>query len=119
MAYIELEEMEFHAYHGCFKEERVVGNKFIVEFAFEFESKKAEQSDNIQDTINYQVIYNLVKEEMAITSHLLENLSCRIIEKIMLLSPTIKQSKIKISKINPSMGGKMKAVSLTMERKRE
>jgi 7,8-dihydroneopterin aldolase/epimerase/oxygenase len=119
MAYIELEEMEFHAFHGCFKEERVVGNKFIVAFSFEFYSKNAELSDNIDDTINYQKVYDLVKDEMSITSHLLENLAHRILEKIMINFPTIVNSKVKVSKINPTLGGKMKAVSLTLERKKQ
>jgi len=119
MAYIDLEEMEFHAFHGCFKEERVVGNKFIVEFGYEFDSKTAENSDDIQDTINYQLIYNIVKEEIGISSHLLENLAYRIIEKVMYSFPRIEKSKIKVSKSNPSMGGKMKAVSLTLEKQRQ
>jgi 7,8-dihydroneopterin aldolase/epimerase/oxygenase len=118
MAYIELEEMEFHAFHGCFKEERVVGNKFVVELGFGYDSNKAEISDNLIDTVNYQQVYNLVKEEMNITSHLLENVANRIINKLMLNFPMIDESKIKIYKINPSMGGKMKAVSLSLERKK-
>lgn len=118
MAYIELEEMEFHAFHGCFKEERVVGNKFIVTLGFEYNSTKAQMSDNIKDTINYQLVYDLVNEEMKIQSHLLENLAQRIADKVIKNFSAIEMLKIKVSKNNPSMGGKMKTVSISLERKK-
>ncbi len=31
MATISITGMEFHAFHGCFKEEQVIGNTFIVD----------------------------------------------------------------------------------------
>ena len=34
MGTIELEKMEFFAYHGCYKEEKVVGNYFLVDLKF-------------------------------------------------------------------------------------
>jgi len=114
MALIELEEMEFYAYHGCFKEEQIVGNKFLLNFSFETDTAKAENSDNINDTVNYQMVYNLVKEEMERPSHLLENIARRLIVKVCGQFQTITKAKVKISKMNPPMGGKMKCVSLTL-----
>ncbi len=115
MALIELEEMEFRAHHGCFKEERIVGNSFIVNFSFETETHEAEKSDNLNDTINYQTVYNLIKEEMAKPSHLLEHVAHRILDKICGQFSTIKKATIKVSKTNPAMGGKIKCVSVTLE----
>lgn len=37
---IELEGMEFHAYHGCLEKERREGNTFIVDFHAETELKR-------------------------------------------------------------------------------
>ena len=114
MAYIELEDMEFHSFHGCFKEERIVGNKFLVQLAFEMDSKKAELSDNIIDTVNYQSVYTLVKEEMIKPSHLLEHIARRILNRIKAEFPEILAAKVKVSKMNPPMGGKMRNVSVTL-----
>ena len=36
---IELEGMEFHAYHGCLEKERREGNTFLVDFHAETEFK--------------------------------------------------------------------------------
>jgi 7,8-dihydroneopterin aldolase/epimerase/oxygenase len=116
MALIELEEMEFRAHHGCFKEERIVGSSFLVNFSFEADTGKAEQSDNLEDTINYQNVYDLLKEEMDKPSHLLENVARRVLDKISGRFPSIKKSKIKISKLNPSLGGKIKSVNVTLEK---
>ena len=116
MALIELDEMEFHAFHGCFKEERIVGNSFLVYLSFEADTSKAESSDNIIDTVNYQMVYNLVKEEMQQTSHLLEHVARRILNKICTQFPLLEKATVRVSKMNPAMGGKMNSVSVTVQK---
>ena len=44
MGLIEIEGMEFYAYHGHFKEEQVVGNKFLVNVSIETDCEKAAKS---------------------------------------------------------------------------
>ena len=115
MAIIELEKMEFHAFHGCFKEERIVGNSFLVQFSFETDTSKAENSDSIFDTINYQTIYQLIKDEMSEPSHLLEHVAKRIIDKVCNHFPAIEKAQVKVSKMNPPLGGKLHSVSITLQ----
>ena len=119
MARIELEEMEFHAFHGCFKEERIVGNAFLVKFSFDTDTSIAEISDNIADTVNYQTIYSLIKDEMNKPSHLLEHLSRKILNTVCKNFPSIVFAEVKVSKINPALGGKMKCVSVSLEYNKE
>ena len=76
---IELEEMSFYAYHGCFKEEQVVGNKFTVNISFTTNCKAAAASDHLSDAVNYVQIYNITKHDIAIKSHLLEHVGARIV----------------------------------------
>ena len=71
MALISIEKMEFYAYHGCFEEEQKIGTWFNVDLSLEVDTSKAEKSDNIEDTVNYQAVYQVVKEQMMIPSHLL------------------------------------------------
>jgi len=61
---IELEGMEFKAYHGCLEQEKVRGNSFTVDFRGELDLSAAAESDNLNDTLNYGEIYDLVAEEM-------------------------------------------------------
>ncbi|MCU4176522.1 dihydroneopterin aldolase [Carboxylicivirga sp. N1Y90] len=111
---IELEEMEFYAYHGCFEEEQVVGNRFLVNVSLETECAKATQTDDIQDALNYVAVYELVKEQIMQNSHLLEHLTKRMIDSIMAKFPYIIKLKVKVSKMNPPMGGQMRCVSVTL-----
>ncbi len=114
MAKILLEEMEFYAYHGCFKEEQVIGNRFLVDLAVDVDTNEAEASDRLQDTLNYQALYEEIKQAMAAKSHLLEHLARRILDALAVKFPQIKRAKLKVSKMNPPMGGKMRCVSVEL-----
>ncbi|HOK50743.1 MAG: dihydroneopterin aldolase [Bacteroidales bacterium] len=118
MCYIELEEMEFFAYHGCFPEEKLVGNNFLVSFGYCYDIQRAAVSDNIVDALDYQNIYNIIKEEMDKPVNLLEYLATRILDRIFYSFPHIEKARIKITKMNPSLGGKMKGVSILLEKER-
>ncbi|MDR1348849.1 MAG: dihydroneopterin aldolase [Prevotellaceae bacterium] len=113
---IELENMEFFAHHGCFDEEQITGNKFIVSLKIITDESLSEITDNIDDAVNYQIIYNIVCREMKQTSHLLENVCRRIIDAICTETENINNITVKISKQNPPMGGKTGCASVTMQR---
>jgi len=106
--------MEFYAYHGCFKEEQIIGTRFLVDLHLEINTGGAEKSDDLADTVNYQEVYLLVKKEMDIKSKLLEHVGRRILDSIMKRFPQLDSAEIKISKMNPPLGGKMKNVSVTL-----
>jgi len=114
MGLIEIEGMEFYAYHGHYKEEQIVGNKFLINLKIETDCKIASQSDDIEDAVNYQTAYKIIKAEMQKKSNLLENIAGRILDALHEEFENIKSITIKVSKINPPMGGKIKKVSVTM-----
>lgn len=114
MGKIQLEGMEFFAYHGCFAEERIIGTRFTVDMELFTYTREAEQSDDLTKTINYQALYLLVKQEMEKESHLLEHVARRILNSIHQAYPSARNIKVKISKMNPPLGGKLEKVSLTI-----
>ena len=114
MSTISVEQMEFYAYHGCFKEEQIIGTRFLVDLYLETDTEKAEKSDDLTDTVNYQEVYLLVKKEMEIKSKLLEHVGRRILDRIKERFPQVVTASLKISKMNPPLGGKMNNVSLTL-----
>ena len=111
MGKILLEGMEFFAYHGHYKEEQIIGTNFTVDLEFEFDTGIPEMSDHLSDTVNYQEIYKLVQNEMEQKSHLLENVARRILDAVMQKYPSIVKATVKLSKLNPAIGGKMKQVT--------
>lgn len=117
MGLIEIENMEFYAYHGHYEQERVVGNRFLLNIKIETNTEKAELSDNIEDALNYQIVYSLIKEQMIIKSHLLENIARRIMDAIYNeFENDIIKCELKVSKINPPMGGQIGQVSVSLKR---
>jgi len=110
MGKISLEGMEFFAYHGCYKEEQIIGTKFIVDLHVSLDTAIAEESDHLKDTLSYVHLYQAVKNEMEQKSHLLEHVAKRIMDSLKSGFPNIRIIELKISKINPSIGGKVSHV---------
>ncbi len=115
MAQIEIENMEFYAYHGHFEAEQVVGNRFIVNLSIETDVSQAAVTDELTDTVDYQELYNIIDEEMKKTSKLIENVAHRIMERIKSSYPEIKKAVLKLSKLNPPLKGKTDKVSIVMQ----
>lgn len=102
---IELEGMEFKAYHGCLEQEKVRGNCFTVDFQGKLDLSAAAESDNLNDTINYGEIYEIVAEEMSIPSELLENVAGRILKAIEEKYPQLVSFSVRVSKKRPPVDG--------------
>jgi dihydroneopterin aldolase len=102
---IELEGMEFKAYHGCLEHEKVRGNLFTVDFRGELDLSAAAESDCLGDTLNYGEIYDLVAEEMSVPSELLENVAGRIVKAIEERFPQLVRFSVRVSKKRPPVEG--------------
>ncbi len=115
---IELEGMEFKAYHGCLPQEKVRGNNFIVDFRGELDLSAAAEGDNLEDTLNYADIYDIVSEEMSIPSELLENVAGRIVKSIAARFPQLESFSIRVSKSKPPVDGIVQWSRVTLFHKR-
>ncbi|MBQ8838790.1 MAG: dihydroneopterin aldolase [Bacteroidales bacterium] len=102
---IELEGMEFKAYHGCLQDEKVRGNIFTVDFRGELDLSAAAGSDNLNDTLNYAEIHEIVAYEMSIPSELLENVAGRIVKAIEQRFPQLISFSVRVSKRRPPVDG--------------
>lgn len=102
---IELEGMEFKAYHGCLEQEKIRGNSFTVDFKGELDLSAAAESDDLNDTLNYAEIYGIIADEMSIPSELLENVAGRIVKAIEERFPQLVSFSVKVSKKRPPVDG--------------
>jgi len=115
MSMISIEGMEFYSHHGCFEEEQIIGTRFIVDLFFELDTSRAELSDDLEDTVNYQLVYQMISREMEKKSYLLEHVARRILDVVSQAFPQIEQAEVKISKLNPPLGrGKVQSVNVTL-----
>jgi len=109
---IELKKMLFYSYHGAMEQERIVGNTYRVDLKLFLDLSNAIQSDQLDDTVNYADIYALVKEEMAIPSHLLEHVAGRIIQKIKQQFPPVSKITLRLAKMNPPIQGEIQEAAV-------
>lgn len=116
MGQIRLNGMEFYAYHGCYLEEQLTGNHFLVDLLIDTGMEQASQSDNLNDAVDYAEVYKLVKQEMSIRSNLLEHVSARILDRLFEYFPHIERAEVCVSKLNPPIGGQIKSVSVSQQR---
>ena len=77
---------------------------------------RQDKSDELRDTLNYQKAYLVVKREMEITSKLLEHIATRILDALYNELTRHKESTVRVSKLNPVMGGRIGRVSVELTR---
>lgn len=111
---IELEGLEFKAYHGCLEHEKVEGNLFEVDFAAEMDVSKAAASDRLEDTLNYGEVYDVIAAQMAVHSDLLEHVCGRIVDAIEAQWPELENITVRVSKRNPPVNGPAKWSRVTI-----
>ena len=102
--YIRLEGMKFYAYHGVLPQENLVGANYYIDLKLKTDFSRAASTDELEGTVNYADIHAAVKEEMQITSQLLEHVCQRIASRIFKDYPTIETIDICLYKENPPMG---------------
>ena len=118
MGIIKLKNIRTFSYHGCLLEEGKIGSDYSVDLEVKTNLKKSSVSDDLKDTVDYVLLNQIVVEEMAIRSHLLEHVAHRIISLIFKEVPTISAVKLAVSKLNPPIGGDVEAVTIEMEESR-
>ncbi|MCE1155288.1 MAG: dihydroneopterin aldolase [Bacteroidales bacterium] len=119
MGKIVLENMEFFGFHGVMSHEKELGNTFVVTLEIEVDTQKAGLTDHLDDTVNYQLIYNTIRKQMEIPSKLLEHLAHRISDKLLNKFPRIQELTLCLSKLNPPLGGKVEKATLIITETRK
>ena len=115
MGIIKLTNIRTYSYHGCLAEEATIGSDYRVDLEIKTDLRKSAISDQLEDTVDYVFLNQVVKEEMAIRAQLLEQVAHRIILRIFKESPAVARILIRVSKINPPIGGDVEMVTIEME----
>ncbi|MCB0505533.1 MAG: dihydroneopterin aldolase [Cyclobacteriaceae bacterium] len=118
MAIISLKGLEFFAYHGVHNFEKEQGNSFVVDVDVEVDVHEAEESDELEGTVDYEELFDLVAKEMAIRSKLLEHVSSRICNAILKRWVNVDRVRVELGKLNPPIGAVCKMSGVTLERTR-
>lgn len=100
-----LEGMQFYGYHGVNPEERVLGQRYVVDLVAEIDLKAAGVSDRIEDTVSYSHIYRSVRAVMeGEPRNLLESAAQAIADRMLAEFP-IDAVTVTVKKPNPPVRG--------------
>lgn len=113
-AYILLEELHFHAFHGVMPQEGKVGGDFLLTLRLGYDITKAMQTDRVEDTLNYAEVYAVVKAEMEKPSALLEHVAGRIADALSVRFPQVTTIDLTLVKKNPPMGADSKGAGVEL-----
>lgn len=116
MDILRLNGMKFHAYHGCLEQEKWVGNDYEIDLALKMDLKEACLSDNLDDTINYALVYEDVKQIMSERVRLIEHVAERIASKLKNDFPKIVEVEVKLRKMHPPIQGEIASAEIVIVR---
>ena len=116
--YITLHQVRCFARHGVMAQEREVGGWFRVTLRVGYPLAQAMLSDEVSDTLNYAVLYDLLKREMAQPSNLLEHMAQRIATAVETTFPLVTSIDLTLTKLNPPMGADCEGAGVEVHWKR-
>lgn len=114
MGKVSLEGIEFHAYHGAYPEESVLGNRFTLDLELETDFRDAMVRDELKSTVDYGKLYQLIKARMDVRVKLLEHLGHVIITDILEVYPQASRITLTLKKHHPALGGLVKFSAVTV-----
>ena len=114
MGLITVEGIRVFAYHGHLPEEAILGGHFIVNVWVEANTAEVEKTDDLKHTVDYVRIIEIVKEQMAIRSNMIEHPAKRIVDAILPLYK-VQKLKVEVEKIQPPIDATFDKISVTTE----
>ena len=98
-----LEGVKFNAAIGFFEEERTFKNNFLVDVDVLFTQMDNSQTEDLSQTIDYSLLYEICKQEFAKESLLIETVAQQILDKIINDFSFVEEAHVKIKKLNPPL----------------
>jgi len=119
---ITMDELRFFAYHGFYPEEQVTGNTFFVSVSISFplaEFRKEEELDDLDKTINYETVYEIINSEMSVARKLLETVCQHMLQKIIGEFSYVEDVEVSIRKSKLSFGNEQVNASVSLKWSKE
>lgn len=114
MGLVTIEGIRIFAYHGHLPEEAILGGHFIVNVWVTSETLEVEETDNLNHTVDYVQIIEVVKQQMSIRANMIEVPAKRIVDAILLLNK-VQKVKVEVEKIQPPINATFDKISVTLE----
>jgi dihydroneopterin aldolase len=111
--------LQFHAHHGVFDEERAEGRRFAVDVEVDVARTAAGETDELRDTVDYREVAQAVCDVMSGPSHhLVEALAHDMASALFARLPGVHAARIEIRKRATGVPGDPEWVGVRIARHR-
>ena len=111
---VHVNNIKVYAYHGCLDEEGIIGSDYRVDVLVGVKNKLSHQNDDLNQTVDYSLVTQIVVEEMTIRSKLIETVAAKIIKRVHNECAHSERVSVTVTKINPPIDGDVETVSVTL-----
>lgn len=112
---IEVNGIQLYAFHGCLEEEELIGGNYQVDVKIITDFTEAALVDDLTKTVDYVAVNEIVAEEMAIRSKLIEHVGLRILNRLKKEINHPASYTVRIVKISPPINGDVNNVAVELE----
>lgn len=116
---IRLKNVRLYGFHGCLKEEEMIGSDYRVDLEVTADLERAAQTDHLSETVDYVHLQTIIREEMGNRTKLIETVASRILDRILEELPQVQSAGVEVSKINPPIGGDVEQVTVSLVKNRQ
>lgn len=113
-SFITVDRLIVSARHGVAPQETTVGNRFEVSLTVEFDFLDAAACDDVNRTLNYAELTELIIEVMATPRKLLETVAVDIRNAVLSRWPDVMSGSVSITKLHPPIPAPTPRVSITL-----
>jgi 7,8-dihydroneopterin aldolase/epimerase/oxygenase len=116
---IRLHNAVFYAYHGVLTDEQNLGGKFEVDVELHCDIARGAKSDQLQDTVNYERVYDCIRTLVLGEKHfLLESLASSIGNGILKNFSKVQSVNVRVRKPGAPVRGVIDHVEVELTEKR-
>ncbi|MBK9103540.1 MAG: dihydroneopterin aldolase [Saprospiraceae bacterium] len=113
MAEIKLEGMAFFSHHGYYAHEQIRGGNYLVDVTMETDFDRAAMGDDLHQTVNYEIVYQVCADIMDQPVRLIETVVYRIAHELKKKFPEVAQIKVVVHKLSLELGGPVHSAQVT------
>ena len=114
MSLINVEGIRVYAYHGHLPEEAILGGHFIVNVWIDIDASEVEKSDDLNHTVDYVQIIEIVKNQMKTRANMIEVPAKRIVDTLLSLKK-VQKAKVEVEKVLPPINATFDKISVTVK----
>ena len=118
MVEIKLKNVRCYSYHGCLKEESLIGSEYLVNLWVKTTLGKSHLTDALKDAVDYVFLNNIIKEEISVPRKLLEVVAKKICTRILVEEKRVSEVTVRVGKLCPPINGDAESVSVKITEKR-